>query len=55
MSDARKGWRAADGYSLLQAVRDGRELKPIAFGEVHCEKCGDRTDTGDPHDCGEEE
>lgn len=51
VQDARNGWDAAESYRMLQAIRDGQEFKPIPFGEVHCEKCGDRTDTGEIHDC----
>ena len=47
------GWRAAEAWRALCAMRDGAPYTAIPFGEVHCAKCGDRTDTGEAHDCGE--
>jgi hypothetical protein len=52
---SRLSYQAAEAWHRLRAVRDGEAYQPVAFEEVRCVKCGDTTDTGDPHDCGEEE
>lgn len=52
---SRLSYQAAEAWHWLRAVRDGEEHHPVAFEEVRCIKCGDSTDTGEPHDCGEEE
>ena len=46
------GYRAAEAWQWLVAIQHGLLFAPIAFGEVHCMKCGYRKDTGEPHDCG---
>ena len=49
------GWLATEAWRWLNAIKNGEKFTPIAFGEVHCENCGDRKDVpGVPHFCLEE-